>query len=57
MSKTTHHKTFKIKATFDNGFEIVGISGKDLGHAFFDYFRMKMKRFVIVTGFELIETF
>ena len=48
-------KTFRIKAYYKNGYEIADISGKDLGHAFYEYFKRKSKIFTVITGFDLIE--
>lgn len=47
-------KKFHIKAHFNHGFEVVEIQGKDLGDAFYRYFKMKSKQLRICTGFELV---
>ena len=53
--KLKQMKTFRIKAYYKNGYEIADISGKDLGHAFYEYFKRKSKIFTVITGFDLIE--
>lgn len=47
-------KKFKIKALYSNGERILEISGKDLGDAFYKFYKAEAKQFRTVIGFEYI---